>query len=467
VVDQGDFGAATSANSLRIVHGGLRYLARGDFPRMLESVRERSTLLRIAPGLVDPLPVLVATHGVGFRSRTAYRIALAANDLVSISRNRGIEPGRAIPPGRVVSRDECLSLFPGFLPGHGLTGGALWYDAQVRHPERLTLSFLRSAVQRGAAAANYVRVTGFRVVKGTIEGALATDTVHGDAFDIQSHAVLVAAGWATEGLVSAATGVGRPASKQTHALGVNVAIGRSLADIAVGVQARSGRELDPVMGGRRYLFLTPQGGSTLLGTWYSPAAGDHPEAEVERGAEALVGELAEACPALGLTQGDVVRHHWGWLPLKAGMEPGRPNALAERPRVVDHGGKGGVRQLFSMEGVKYTTARRVAQQAVDAVFAGLGRKTPRCRTGETPLDIRPEPDVLHAVREEMAITLSDIVFRRTSLGVLPGPDRSAVLRAAGIAAAELGWDAARQNAEVDSVMQQNAPYRRPAAEVMG
>src|SRR3954470_9279632 len=83
IVDQDDFGGATSANSLRIVHGGLRDLARGGFPRMMESVRERSALLRIAPGLVEPLPVMVATKGKGLRSRTAYRVALSINDLVS------------------------------------------------------------------------------------------------------------------------------------------------------------------------------------------------------------------------------------------------------------------------------------------------------------------------------------------------------------------------------------------------
>ena len=84
LLDSGDFGAATSANSLRIVHGGLRYLARGDFPRMLESIRERTTLLRIAPHLVEPLPVLVPTYArSAVRGRLAYRIGLAANDVIS------------------------------------------------------------------------------------------------------------------------------------------------------------------------------------------------------------------------------------------------------------------------------------------------------------------------------------------------------------------------------------------------
>src|SRR3954470_16995270 len=124
IVDQDDFGGATSANSLRIVHGGLRYLSRGDFARMRESIQERSALLRIAPDLVEPLAVLVATHGEGLRSRWAHRIALTSNDLLSLFRNRGLSPKQAIPRGRLVSPSECLTHFPGFEPGPGLTGGA-------------------------------------------------------------------------------------------------------------------------------------------------------------------------------------------------------------------------------------------------------------------------------------------------------------------------------------------------------
>lgn len=464
VVDQDDFGAATSANSLRIVHGGLRYLARGDFPRMWESIHERSALLRIAPELVEPLPVLVATHGPGLRSRMAHRVALATNDLVSMFRNRGLNRERTIPRGRLVSRDECLYLFPGFLPGDGLTGGALWYDAQLRHPERLTLSFLRSAVSRGAAAANYLRVDGLRVVNGTVEGALATDGVEGKSFEIRSRAVLVAAGPWTGGLLARATGA-PPLPTPAHTLGVNLVIRRRLADVGVGVQARTARERDPVGGGRRFLFLAPHDTTTLLGTWYAGANRADTRPQVDRGARVLIEEFNEACPGLALTPGDVVRHQWGWLPLKAGIEPGRPDALAERPRVLDHSRVGGICRLFSMEGVKYTTARRVAERAVDQVFAGLERKSPRCLTSVTPLDTGNRSDVLYAVREEMAIRLADIVFRRTSLGEPPGPDRAAVETAARVAGAELGWNAARQDSEVEDVMRQTGFPSAPAEAV--
>src|SRR5258705_4407968 len=81
LIERDDFGAATSANSLRIVHGGLRYLARGDLRRMREAIRERSAFLRIAPSLVEPLPVIVPTTGAGARGRPAMAVAIALNDL--------------------------------------------------------------------------------------------------------------------------------------------------------------------------------------------------------------------------------------------------------------------------------------------------------------------------------------------------------------------------------------------------
>ena len=193
VVDQDDFGAATSANSLRIVHGGLRYLARGDFQRMRESIKERSTLLRIAPGLVQPLAVLVPTYGRGAQSRTAYGAALRVNDLISRGRNRGLDLAAQIPGGRLVSRDECLASFRWF-PRQGLTGGAVWYDAQLKHPERLTLSFLKSAASLGAQPVNYLRVDRLLARSGVVRGARVTDRLTGAELDVRARAVLVAAG---------------------------------------------------------------------------------------------------------------------------------------------------------------------------------------------------------------------------------------------------------------------------------
>ena len=475
VVDQDDFGAATSANSLRIIHGGLRYLARGDFSRMRESIRERSTLLRIAPGLVEPISVLVPTYGAGVRGRIAYAAALALNDLVSLNRNRYLDRDRSIPRGRVVSRDECLRLFPWF-EAKGLSGGALWHDAQLSQPERLTLSFVKAAAASGAVPANYLRVKRLLTHRGAAQGARAIDCLSGTEFDIRARAVLVAAGPWTQDLV--ATGTGIPTRELPgRAMGLNVVIARRLSEVAFGVRSRSGRREDPVCGGHRFLFCAPQGKATLLGTWYS-ADGVDPRAERDRGVAALLAEFNDACPGLDLSPADVVRCQWGWLPLKGGNEPGRPDALAERPYIADHG-RQGARHLLSVEGVKFTTARRVAEQVVDRLFASLERTSATCRTAELPLPgaqdraavdaggVGPaREEIERAVREEMAVTLTDIVFRRTALGAVPGPDRAAVEAAARMAGLELGWDSLRQEAEIDAVMQQTG-VPGPAMEAVG
>jgi glycerol-3-phosphate dehydrogenase len=461
VVDRDDFGAGTSANSLRIVHGGLRYLARGDFLRMRESLRERSRLLRIAPGLVQPLKVLAPTYGVGGRSRLVYAAALAVNDLVSSGRNRHLDASRRIPDGHLISRDECLSLFPWFV-ADGLTGGAVWYDAQLPHPERLTLSFLRSAANMGAVPVNYLRVDRLRTGGSAVQGAYAVDRLTGAGLDIRARAVLVAAGPWTADIAATAVDPKRTLAAGPRALAVNLVLNRRLTEVAVAVRSRSGPFDDPVCGGHRFLFCAPHGNATLLGTWYTTDPGN-PLAGRERGVAALLHELNDACPGLELVPENVLRSQWGWLPLKGANERGRPDALAERPRLVDHG-RDGVRNLISVEGVKFTTARLVAERAVDRVFSSLGLESPVCRTAERELDTgRAEPpagapaslrreEIVRAVRQEMAVTLADLVFRRSSLGAAPGPDRASVEAAARCMGAELGWDARRQDGEVEAVM---------------
>ncbi len=473
LIERDDFSAATSANSLRIVHGGLRYLARGDLPRMWESIRERSALLRIAPHLVRPLPVLVPTRGAGTQGRLALGAALSLNDAFSLTRNRRLDASHRIPRGRLLSRRECLRLFQGF-EAQEVTGGALWYDAQMEHPERLTLSFLLAAASRGAAVANYAEVEQFLTEAGSVRGVQARDKGTGAGFEVRARVVLIAAGPWTGSLVELAGGR-RVGSAPGQAIGLNLVIGRRLAEVAVGIRSLSGAAEDPVCGGRRFLFLAPQGETTLLGTWYAPDIGDE-IATVERGAEALLGELNAACPALRLTPDDVVRRQWGRLPLKAGIEPGRPGALAERPRLVNHRETDGLRGLFSVEGTKYTTARRVAERVVDAICRDLDFPDPGCRTAEVALpagDLRTqagtnpsEGPILKAVREEMAATLADIVFRRTDLGAPPGPRRDELAAAARLAGAELGWDAGRQSAEIDDVFRQ-ARLHSSAVEVAG
>src|SRR6185436_11730018 len=132
VVDKGDFGAATSFNNLKTLHGGLRSLQAANYPQMRLFIRERRAIARILPHLVRPLPFVVPTTRNPKRSSLAMRIAFAINDAISSDRNEGLpDPGTHLPDSQIISRDETLTLNPVIAP-EGVTGGALWYDYQMQ-----------------------------------------------------------------------------------------------------------------------------------------------------------------------------------------------------------------------------------------------------------------------------------------------------------------------------------------------
>ena len=111
LVDMADFASGTSANSLKVIHGGLRYLQHGDVRRMRISINERRTLMRIAPHLVHPLPVLIPTYGHGVQGKGIFRLALMLNDVVSFDRNRGLDAQHAFPAGACLPKAPvCMSL---------------------------------------------------------------------------------------------------------------------------------------------------------------------------------------------------------------------------------------------------------------------------------------------------------------------------------------------------------------------
>jgi glycerol-3-phosphate dehydrogenase len=161
LLEKGDFSQATSANHLKMIHGGIRYLQHLDIYRIRESCRERSALLRIAPHLAYPLPIAFPTYGHGLRGKEFLGAGFFLYDILTWDRNRGIpDPGRRISSGGFLSRQALLKRFPGLVE-NGLTGAAVFTDGQMYNPPRLALSFLRSAMEQGAVVGNYLGVTGF------------------------------------------------------------------------------------------------------------------------------------------------------------------------------------------------------------------------------------------------------------------------------------------------------------------
>jgi glycerol-3-phosphate dehydrogenase len=143
LVEKGDFGSATSANSLRVIHGGLRYLQHGDIARMRQSIRERTTFMRIAPHLVHPLPILLPTYGHGLRGKEVLSVASSLDKIIGFDRKRLPDPQKHLPGSRLISKEECIRLFP-YVEKENLTGGVIIHDCQMLSSERLVLSFARA-----------------------------------------------------------------------------------------------------------------------------------------------------------------------------------------------------------------------------------------------------------------------------------------------------------------------------------
>ena len=493
LIDRGDFGAATSFNHFKTVHGGLRYLQDGDLTRMRRSILERRAFAHIAPHLVSPLAFLAPTSRAPTRSPLAFQVAFLIDAWLGRDRNAGVPADIQLPPGRVLSLADCPRLAPS-LDLDSATGCAIWYDYQMPLADRLTLAFALAAHAHGAALANYVEGLSPVRVGTIIRGVSARETLgRSEPFDIRARVTLNAAGpWARS--VMASCGSERDV-KLLKA--VNIVTSRPAKGPALVRANPKGRAL----------VLAPWHGRAFIGTG-ELAGGRGPD---DRGVsvdelQTFLGEVNATFPSLNLRQDEVRLVHRGLVPAVAHNGELRLKGQAE---VIDHGGEG-VEGLVTVIGVKYTTARLLAERAVDVVVRKLGRTVAPCRTGAVPLPgataegldplisalrqkhggwldepaarhlaaaygtgchqiadlagqntawrepIAPGSPVLrveiaHAVRKEMALTLADAVVRRTPLGASGPPATGVARQCAEILASELHWSPDRVTSEIEAL----------------
>jgi glycerol-3-phosphate dehydrogenase len=377
LVERGDFGGGTSANCLKTIHGGLRYLQHLDLGRMQESIRERSVWLRIAPHLVQPLPFLVPTFRSGLQRRALLRAALAVNDLAGAQHNAG-----QLPAARVLSRAECLAAAPE-LVAPDLTGAVVYYDAQIYSPERLVLEVVSAAWESGAVVANYAEARQLHVISGQVRGAELHDHVQQCSIDVRAQRVVNATGPDTVPLAGRLLGTKLPI-RYAHSIALNLVVPALGYEVALAVRSRGRDANSKISVGGRQLLLIPWRNRTLLGTGHYPLAGQTPTpALLDQLVDRFLEELNGGWTGDPIRRADVQLVHSGLLPDDP-AEPGLVVRLLRHPRIVDHRPHG-IDGLISVEAVKFTTARRVAENAVDQVCRSLGKSTPPCRTHLTPL----------------------------------------------------------------------------------
>jgi glycerol-3-phosphate dehydrogenase len=486
LVEGDDIAAGTSSRSSRLIHGGLRYLEQFRFGLVREALAERSRLLNLAPHLVRIEPLLFPIYGIPFASKAFYDAGLTLYDILGARHDGGWH--------RRLSKAETLDLAPTLRPD-GLRGGLLYHDG-VEDDARYTLAVARTAIAAGAVAVTRVRATGLRAgATGAIEALTAEDLVTGTAFEIRTGAIVDATGvWAAEPDHPFRGGSLRILPSR----GAHLVVPRARIPNKTGLTIR-------VPG--KIVFLVPWPDHWLIGTTDAPFEGPaaRPSAagwEVDR-----LLDTVNATMDVDLTRDDVVGTFAGLRPLIAPSDGSTVKASREHRVTRESSG------VVRIGGGKYTTYRVMARDVIDTV---LGRQAVRVRPSDTAdrrlvgaadtdalariaqelatipaireigpdvatrlvarhgteapavvalgaeLDLlRPlvpgrvflEAEVAWAARHELALSLDDVIARRTRLAQ-ELPDRGAAIapRVASILAADLDWGDARQTLEINAYL---------------
>ncbi|MEM8783605.1 MAG: FAD-dependent oxidoreductase [Planctomycetota bacterium] len=444
LLEQHDFNAGTSWNSLRIVHGGLRYLQSLDLRRFFESVHERRWFFRHFPDLVRVLPCLMPLYNRGMKRRATMLAALKLNDTLSVRRNAGVEAGAQLPNAKLVTTRQVQELFAN-VDRDGLKGGANWFDGVMVHHQRLMIETLRWAVSAGATALNYCRADAVTTHGGAVTGVEATDRTTGQTHVFSAPVVVNVAG--PHAAAFARTLDAEPTHRPDElaqlfrpSLAFNLLLDREpLSTHALALEPKAATNPRSNGGKPRTYFVLPwtvnDEPRTLAGTFHAPLPADATRPEPsEAQVQEFLADLNAACPGLGLQRHQVLRVYAGLLP----AQRPRVEHTAHRPAWINHDERGGPLGAISVSGVKYTTARLVGEQTLRRVYGNKLRpiaESAKRPPAEQALDFHAyrtrtrragfEEDVKRVAALESAVCLDDILHRRTDWGADPAAEAEA------------------------------------------
>ena len=501
LLEKKDFSWATSAATSKMIHGGLRYLVNGEVRLVRESLRERRVLENIAPNYVYPQPIMMMHHKKPLKNnKRVVKVGMLLYDALSYDKNRTWDPCKRIPAHKTISRREVLRQEPHVRP-EGLAGASVFCDCMSIFPERLTLAFIKSAVAHGAKAANYAKVEGFLMDAGNrVAGVKVKDLLNGKVHDIAGTVTVNCGGPWADLLLDMAKPDGKDAPMLRRSEGIHIITAKRLlsGQYIVGSMTPSGR----------HFFLIPWRNHTLIGTTDKPFNGNPDDYRVTR--ESIMELIDDVNRSFGdgkLSYEDVKHTYGGLRPLVE--KETRETYTSSRKYEIYDNKDAGLDGLITVEGGKYTTSRRLAENCLKIVAVKLGRNLGKSVTNKkflTGCEIKDlnffmnearaqdnglspatleylarnygteyreiaklaredqslsetlnndgeiQAQVVYAVRNEMARTLSDIVMRRTGIGTLGNPGEEVLRKVADVAARELRWDKEKTEKEIAAVV---------------
>ncbi len=509
LIEKGDFGGFTSSASSKLIHGGIRYLPTGQFWKVRESSEERAIFHNIAPHVFRIVPFVIPTFETGLmKGRAALMAGLLLYETIGWGLNDRIrDPARKVPCSHFIGKHELMERFPLLDRLDGLSGAYVLYESHLISSERMTLAFVKTAYRNGAVVANYVRVVDFlRTKQGAVVGVVVEDVQSGQRFEVRCRVVANAAGPHIPLLNDLLSELRLKKRPSGYSKGVHLVTRQILPNHALTLTTRKKIEGLVTRGGR-HVFIIPWRHRSLIGTTDVPFTGNLDDVRVtETDILDFIDDLNTCLPGLDLCVQDI-HHAWaGLYPLMVReIKPDTYQGTGEY-QIVDHEIQDGIQGIVTVFGAKYTTARRVAEKAADVISERFVRPKKRRFSRITPLvggDINDMTDmrhhmhrlygdrldadvidhlfalygtqihdvirtgtenarllerisdtlpticaeIVHAAEQEMALTLSDILFRRTDLATAGYPGQATVARAVELAAFSLGWDERRKETE--------------------
>jgi glycerol-3-phosphate dehydrogenase len=495
LVEKGDFGAATSSATSKMIHGGLRYLANFEFAIVRESLKERRILENIAPNFVYPIPFMVPLYRNSKANKWIMEPGMIIYDILSYDKGFTWDRTKKIPLHRFLSGKKVLEFEP-VVRAENLTGGIVFYDCASIIPERLTLAFVKSAIKYGADVSNYSKAEDFIKESGKVVGVIVRDLLNEKTVELRGHITINCGGPWADLILDIAQG--KPGSQQIRrSEGIHI-VTRSLSNkYVVGALTPGGRHCN----------ILPWRGYSLTGTTDQEYIGNPDDYKVTRARiEDFVAEVNGSFADPNLIKYSDILYAYGGLRPLVEDETKDVYKTSRRYEIYDNG-KDGLEGLITVEGGKYTTSRNLAENVLKTVMKKSGSGEKKSITAKSHLAGCEIPDidafvasakkansdfsepavdylsriygtefnnvmeiarsdkkyavplnadgempaqVVYAIKHEMARTLKDILIRRTGIGTLGNPGTKVLEMIAGIAARELNWDTARVDRELET-----------------
>ena len=493
IVEAQDWGSGTSANNLKVIHGGIRYIQKFDIKRCVQSIREQCLLKHLAPNLINPLSCSIPAPKKILHNKYSYWLAFKLFDILSLLVSpRNIETTKGSTRmhkaedyfsekelGEELMRQEFLE----------------WQDAQVQNSERLVYSFIQSAQDLGALGFNYVKAVKIDIANNKVH--LVDQLSGGPEQTCTGKYLIDTTGPWNNKLNLENSG---PVEPIQFVQGINLFTPRKILGRTLGLQAL-------VDGKNRFLYVAPWRTGTLFGTWYFQDEEQNNRVNASM-LKSCLADINNVFPNVELAEKDISIVHSGHLPSKKGSTTDPYESLSERTNFKIHRDPSRSKMYASIVGVKYTTARHASSEllrkhilkksyrptfrdlpgvrlkysaneeeqkkigaSIRSQYEGLNTATivhltgnygfaallivAKIETNAELAEIIPgcdreiKAEITYCLESEAVYTLSDLLIRRTGIGAVGMPASQTIQYSSKVMAEYLSWEDTTTKSNID------------------